>query len=210
MALFGGPEKKCILCGRNPGEFKHAAADGRFLCDNCAEECGYENEFFFNTEADEITLELVQKDHDAQELLIEKTRDGHKQFKTSQRLGETVLLDQSRLEFCCPSAVIPCTKLPVIYKYNQVLSCTITIDEGVLKRVRTSDPYEFEPQRTDLPIVDTMTVRISTSNPVRQEIIISLLDEPARKSTRKFRRAQEQADQIFEVFSAIIKSNQGL
>ena len=237
MALFGNPDKKCILCGKSPGSRKHTVANGRFLCDKCATECGYENTFFSTTPSSEITLQRVQSDLRRHTTRIERNKELYKSFKKTSHCGKIVFFDTEKLLFYVPSVILPNTKTPIVYRYDQVIDCEIKLKEGTSTRTVTNSKQKsgigkavvggllFGPvgaiaggtmatkkgvstsYASEIPVANGLSVEITTNDITHPVIILSLLICEVQKSSHAFKQIIKQAEEIFNIFQSIADNN---
>ena len=217
MALFGSPEKKCILCGKNPGEDKHPAADNRFLCDKCAMECGYENAFFADVLPEDLTPERVARDHEQFEIRLEENKSMYKAFRSTVRFDKFLSLDQEQLLLCAPDTLMPDSRTPIVYKYSQIIDCRVLLTENDQVRTiaTTEEDVDFDDEETiaffsNLPVAEDLKVQILTRDAMHPLITIRMMENELRKSSRKFKQICEVATDLFFSVKTIIDNNRAV
>lgn len=214
MALFGSPEKKCILCGKNPGDDKHPAADNRFLCDKCAMACGYENAFFAEVLPEDLTPERVARDQAQFEARLEDNKAMYKSFRSTVRFDKFLSLDQEQLFLCAPDTLMPDSRTPIVYKYSQILDCVVLITENNQTRtIATTEENAFFDDEdniaffSNLPVAEDLKVQILTRDTMHPIITIRMLETEMRKSSKKFKEICEVATDMFFSLKTIIDNN---
>ena len=240
MALFGNPDKKCILCGKSPGSHKHPAANGRFLCDKCAVECGYEKIFFSLTPTEKITPERVQRDHDNHLRRIENNKIAYKEFKATVKYDKLIYFDTAKLQFYTPDTLLANTKTPIVYQYDQVIDCDVVVAEGsytqTISTTRTkagigkavmggvlfggigalagaaasNSKSSGLATSREIKVANELKIIIKTNDISHPIVTVSLLDKELKIDSKKFKKIKETSDDIFKIFKAIADNNRGL
>ena len=240
MALFGNPDKKCILCGKSPGSHKHPAANGRFLCDKCAVECGYEKIFFSLTPVEKITPERVQRDHDNHIQRIEDNKIAYKEFKPTVKFDKLIFFDTAKLEFYTPDTLLANTKTPIVYKYDQVIDCDVIVAEGSLTQTisttrtksgigkavmggilfggigalsgaaASNSKSSGMSTSREIKVANELTIQIKTNDISHPIVTVSLLDKELKVDSKKFQKIKAVSDDIFKIFKAIADNNRGI
>jgi hypothetical protein len=179
----------------------------------------------------------VRKDQEKHIKRIEENKQAYKDFKATAKYDKLIYFDTTRLEFYAPDTLLSNTKTPIVYKYSQVMDCDILITEGTVTRTVSTTSTKRGMGKAiiggalfggvgaivgaagsksksngtatsrDLPVANELKIKIETNDISHPIVTVVLLDKELRKSTRKFEKINETANEIFKIFKAIADNN---